>query len=59
MSSLSTPAVDGARDTNRINVTQNIKVEGAGKDAEEIGRISAREARRELEAFFRQLSMES
>jgi tape measure domain-containing protein len=40
-----------------LNLTQHI--DGSGKDAEEIGRIAARETRREVESFFRQLAMET
>ena len=40
-----------------LTLTQNI--DGGGKDAEEIGRIAARETRREVESFFRQLAMET
>lgn len=60
MTSVAAPAMEGAggaRHSGPVSVTVN--VHGASGDAEEIGRIAARESRRELEAFFRQLSMEA
>jgi hypothetical protein len=42
-----------------VSVTINQNIDGGGGDAEEVGRIAARETRRELESFFRQLDMEA
>lgn len=60
MASLNVPAVDsaGGGGSNRINMPIHIEVSGASGNAEEIGRVAARETRREIESFFRQLAME-
>lgn len=47
---------DSAGGPVSVQITQHI--DGTGSDAEEIGRIAARETRREVESFFRQLAME-
>jgi hypothetical protein len=46
------------RSVGNVRVTINQHIEGRG-DAAEIGRAAGREARREIEAYFRQLEMET
>lgn len=60
VSSVSRPAAldGGPMSSGPITVYLTTEVNGAGGDAEEVGRVAARESRRELESFFRQLSME-
>lgn len=60
MSSLSRPAsIDGGGfGSAPITVHLTTEVNGVGGDPEEVGRIAARESRRELESFFRQLALE-
>lgn len=47
----------GAGGPVSVSITQHI--DGSGGSAEEIGRIAARETRREIESFFRVLAMET
>jgi len=57
MSSMGAGGFDGGGPRGDINVTLHQEIHGGG-DAEEVGRIAAREARREFESFFRQLALE-
>lgn len=49
------PAAGGAP----VNVDITVNVNGAGGNAEEVAHMTAKETRREIEAFFRQLAMET
>lgn len=59
MSSFGGGGMDGnAGSRGDIHFTLHQEIHGGGGDAEEIGRIAARESRREVESFFRQMALE-